>query len=280
MAPQTPLFLLDNLFDTVQQYPNGTVTADSYRTGHEPFRVASYRRERSSLQYPASAANHWLAVDLGLGAARDVDYLFLDRGHNLWGRTVFVQWSNDGTSWNTLRTCYIPSIGTLGGDPTSSTGTVTEEGAWWGLLTGVGTGQRYWRLLFPDTFAPVVTGVMLGKRLQLLGFTAGFDEDAAGRTADTVNSPAGYRATSTTYSWRTLSLTLSLLGVAEYDAGIRALRASMFTHNQPAVVVMDYGTRPERGWMYQYDGTAWTMPKKRTYREGRLTLREVGPSLS
>jgi hypothetical protein len=42
---------------------------------------------------------------------------------------------------------------------------------------------------------------------------------------------------------------------------------------------MDYGTHPERAWMYTYDGTSWGMPKSRVYRSGRLVGREHMPRL-
>jgi hypothetical protein len=70
MPPQTPLLLVDNVFDTVQLYPTGTVTADSERTGHEAHRVAGYRRERASWQTTAAAAGHAVKVDLGAGVSR------------------------------------------------------------------------------------------------------------------------------------------------------------------------------------------------------------------
>jgi hypothetical protein len=42
---------------------------------------------------------------------------------------------------------------------------------------------------------------------------------------------------------------------------------------------MDWGTRPERGWMYQYDGKTWGFPKSRVYRAGVIQGREVGASV-
>ena len=66
----------------------------------------------------------------------------------------------------------------------------------------------------------------------------------------------------------------------QYDNSIRAARELLFERNEPAVIVMDYGTHPERAWMYQYEGTAWAMPKSRVYRAGRFRFREVGASLN
>jgi hypothetical protein len=135
MAPTTPLLLVDNVFDTVQLYPAGTVSADSARTGHEAFRVADYRRERSSWQTATTAANHHVDVDLGTGVTRAVDALWVDRGHNLWGATVQVLWSDDGAAYTLQRQFTVPAVGTLGGDPTLTVLSVTEEGACWALFT-------------------------------------------------------------------------------------------------------------------------------------------------
>ena len=279
MAPQPPLIMLDNVYDTVRLYPGAIVSADDYRTGREPFRVASYRRERSYWSPTTAAANHWIRADAGVGNTRAVDYLFIDRGSNLFGATLQLQSAPDGATWTTARTFILPAAGTIGGDPTTTTGTVTEEGAWWAIFTAT-AAARYWRILVVDNITPVVTGILLGRRLQLLGFTAGFDEDGSERTEESQQSTAGYKAAGQTYAWRVLEISLDLIGAAEYDASIRALRVNAFTFNQPCVIAMEYGTRPERAWMYQYDGKSWQMPKKRTYRSARHRFREVGPSLA
>jgi hypothetical protein len=279
MAPQTPLLLVDNVFDTVQLYPTGTVTADSERTGHEAHRVAGYRRERASWQTTAASAGHAVKVDLGAGVSRPVNYLFLDRGHNLWSCQVNVLYSDDGSAYTSHRVLTVPAAGTLGGDPTSTTMAVTEEGACYALFAD-SAAHRYWALTVVTSILPVVTGAMLGMRNQLLGFSSVFDEDAGERTENTATSIAGYRGTDSTYSWRTLELALAYIGATEYDAAIRTLREWLFKRNQPVVILMDYGTRPERGWMYQWEGKSWAAAKKRVYRDARWRFRELGASLS
>jgi len=280
MAPQTPLLLYDNVFDTVQLYPAGTVSADSARTGYEAHRVAGYRRERASWQPTAAAAGHYVQVDLGVGVTRAVDSLFLDRGHNLWGASIEVRYSDTGTLPFTLQKALtIPAVGTLGGDPTLSTMSVTEEGACYSLFAA-SAAHRYWQFFVTTNMLPVVTGLILGMRTQLLNFSTTFDEDAGERTENTATSAAGYRASDTTYSWRTCELGLALIGATEYDTAIRAAREALFKRNQPWVLAMDYGTRPERAWMFQYDGRTWGLSKKRVYREGRIRGRELGASLS
>jgi hypothetical protein len=280
MPPTTPLLLVDNVFDTVTLYPTGTVSTSSERAGHEGHRVASYRRERQSWQPSTVAAGHSVQVDLGAATARAVDFLFLDRGHNLWGKTLLVKYSTTGAApFTTYQTLTVPAAGTLGGDPASSTMAVTEEGACYAIFTA-SVARRAWQVLVVESMQPVVTGLLLGLRNQLLGYSNVFDEDAGERTEDSSTSRAGYRGTDKPYSWRTLDLGLAYIGATEYDSAIRTLRTWLFDRNQPAVILMDYGTRPERGWMYQLDGKAWGLPKTRVYRSGRLRFREVGASLT
>lgn len=282
MAPTTPLLLIDNVFDTVGLYPAATLTASSEVVGHEGFRVADYRRDRTYWQTPAAGGDEYVKVDLGSGNTRAVDSIFIDRGHNLWSiaNGVGVQRSDDGSTWTLEKAFAVPASTVVGGDPTSSTLAVTEEGALWAIFTK-SAAHRYWRFLIGTGFAPsaIVPGLILGLRTQLLGYSTTFDEDAGQRTQTSQQSTAGYRATDTTYAWRTVTLGLSLIGATEYDATIRSLRDLLFAKNQPAVVFMDYGTRPERGWMYQLDGTSWAMAKQRVYRSGQITFREVGQGL-
>lgn len=279
MQPQTPTLLLDNLADTVQQYPLGTLTASSERPGYEVDRIADYRRERTSWQASAAATAHQIDIDLGAGVSRAVDSLYLDRGHNLNGTTVSVYSSADGSAYTSAVARAVPAAGTLGGDPTTGV-CVTEEGAAY-LFFPLTAAHRYWRISVAQasTFQAVVPGVILGKKLQLINFSATFDEDQGERTQPTQTATAGYRGTDTTYAWRLIELDLRYVGGPEYDASIRAARALLFERNAPWVCVMDYGNYPERAWMYQYDGTTWAMPKTRVYRAGRIRGREVGASL-
>lgn len=281
--PTTPLLLVDNVFDAITLYPAAILDALSEASGREAFRVADYRRDRTWWQ-PTSDHNStggWLRVNLGAGATRGVDYLFLDRGHNLWGKTVTLEGGDDGAVWAVSQAFVVPAAGTVGGDPTWPSMAVTEEGALYSLRATTFATRRWWRLRvnYVATFIPVVTGVMAGLKTHLLGYSTTFDEDAGERTQTGETSRAGYRGAALTYSWRTCELGLNYIGDAEYDATMRTMRRLLFERNQPVIVFMDYVTNPARGWMYQYDGAAWGMPKQRAYRGGRIRLRELGAPL-
>lgn len=280
--PTTPLVLADNVFDTYNLYTAATMDAISFVAGRDPFHIADYRRDRSWWQptTDGGGTNPWVRVDLGAGITRAADFLFIDRGHNLWGRSVNLQGGDDGAAWPTSFTRTVPALGTVGGDPTTATMAVTEEGALYSLITA-GTPRRWWRITttYSAAFIPILTGVMAGLRNQLLGYSTIFDEDASERTPPGDTSAAGYRGSNLLYSWRTCELGLKYIGATEYDTTIRTLRRLLFEKNQPFALFMDYLTNPERGWLFQYDGTTWGLPKTRVYREGRLRGREVGAAL-
>lgn len=281
MATSPPLIVCRNVFDTVQQYPLATVTASSEQTGREARRVGVYRRGRQWHE-PADAGTNplgnWVRTDLGVGQSVSQTAGFIDRSHNLWGRTVYIEGSADGVTWSVSigrtvaalsGTAYVP-----GGDPTA-VWCVTEEGALWTRFPAT-TALRYWRLRVPYSAAwwPVWPGIILGPAYQLTGYLTAFDDDASERKVATEDSMAGVRATGSVYSWRVLELGLSLIGDAEYDAETRALRALMFARDVPAVIIPEPSEHAARAWMYKYDGTAWGMAKTKTYRSGRHRMRE------
>lgn len=275
--PTPPLVLYDNVFDATVLKAGATLSASAEMAGREVFRIADYRRERSWWQptTDGGGADHWVRVQLP--TAQAVDFLALDRGHNLYGKTLTLEGGPDGATWNVSRTVTVPASGAVGGTPAAAAMAATEEGVAWTLFPALAS-RLWWRLRIPYTaaFIPVITGLIVGSRFQFANYSTVYDEDQGERTLTTETSRAGYRATDTTYAWRTLDLGLALIGAAEYDTNIRALRTALFAKNAPAMVFMDYATYPERGWLYQLDGTTWGMAKQRVYREGRVRLRECG----
>jgi hypothetical protein len=278
-APQPPFILADNILDRINLYPLATIIDNGGASvvGREVNFWSDYRRERSYHQLAAPMANVGPLVDLGVGNTAVVDTIWIDRGHNLWGKTLYADGSTSGSSWsdpNLIIAQVVPAQGTVGGDPTTGW-CVTEEGALYTLAVN-SVARRYWRLYVVESVAPTWTGVILGKRVQLLNFSSIRDEDAGGRTERITESDAAYQAVERVYPYRTLQLSLDLIGAAEYDSSIRSLRATLFERNQPAFIVMNYGDKPERGWLMQYQGKGWSSPMNRVHRKWSGTFREVG----
>lgn len=279
MPSQTPFILVDNVYDRINLYPNATlrwVPVNSV-VGREGNYVADYRRERTYYQDGSAGAGNGVIVDLGAGNSAVVDSCWIDRGHNLWGKTLRVRASDDNfvTSPDDIGT-VVPAQGTLGGDPTSGW-CVTEEGALYRLFPAF-TTRRYFHVYVVESWQAVYTGIILGKRIQLLGYSSILDEDAGERSERSEASLIpGYSGDDRTYSARKVDIKLGLIGSTEYDSSIRTLRRLLFERNQPAVVCMNYGTKPERTWLYKYKGGQWSSPTSRTYRNATIPLYEYGP---
>lgn len=277
-APQTPLILVDNVFDVINQYVSGVLSSSGEAANRSVRYIADYRRERDYWQAATSATNRYVRVDLGAGNTRAVDFVWIDRGHNLWNLDVGVETSDDNFAATVdQRFAVVPAQGTVGGDPLVGW-CVTEEGALYRLFTAT-SARRYLQVRVATAAQPILTGVMVGARTQLAGYSRKRDEDAGGRTERSQESDAGYLATDRVYDHRTCTLDLKTIGATEYDSKIRSLRTLLFARNQPAVVVIDYGTNPERAWLFQYSGRAWSFGMERVHRGGTIQLRELYPAI-
>jgi hypothetical protein len=281
MASQTPFFLADNVFDRINLYPLALLTWNTPIAGQEGNYVADYRRERSAFQAAAAAVNQGIVTNLGAGGNVLADTCWIDRGHNLWGKNLQVGAGADGVTWTETVTRVVPAIGTVGGDPTTSW-CVTEEGALYTILPSgtFTTARQYWLVRVTDNWAPLITGIILGKRTQLLNYSSVLDEDEGERDERQENSLIkGYYGRDRVYSARKLRVQLATIGISDYDTNIRALRRLLFERDQPAFIVMNYGNKPERGWLYQYQGGTFSAPAERVYRRASFVMQELGPAI-
>lgn len=280
MPSQPPLLLFDNKFDRINQYPGATLIAPYGAAPNRPIsKVADYRRERTFYQPLAAQANTEVQVDLGVGNTGVVDTIFIDRGHNLWGKTIYVDASATGAAWGQANRgpFVVPALvnGQFvpGGDPTAGW-CVTEEGAIYQVWNNA-AAWRLWRVYVVENMQPILTGIILGQRTQLDSYSRVLDEDAGGRKRTTDESEAGYGAASRVYPYRTLLLELGVIGATEYDTKIRLARRAIFEKDIPLFVVMNYGRWPERGWLYKLDADRWAAPTNGVHRSTSIPLREL-----
>lgn len=250
---------------------------------------------------PLWGGGHWVGVDAGAIAANKLhcpDFLYIDRGHNLWGQIVIVEAvSTDQTfatgtytdrGWIALAIPALDANGNfvVGGDPTVGF-CVTEEGAVYTIFQDpvamaarqVNRAVRVRFLSGSPTFVPQVTGIMLGVRTQLLGYSSISDDDEGARRLRTEESDAGYLATGRVYAYRTAQVSFTLIGDTEYDGNIRRIRRLAFEQNQPWLLCLNYGFYPQRMWLFQSTDTKWSAPKKTVYRDWRMMGREVGAAV-
>jgi hypothetical protein len=279
---QPPLLLIDNVFDRINQYASGVLTATATAPNRPVSKVADYRRERTYWQAGTVAAGHAISVDIGAGLTTAVDSVFLDRGHNLWGQSISIIGSDDNfaTAPTNVTPAAVPALvaGQFvpGGDPTAGWA-VTEEGAIYYIFPALTAVRRYWRLLFntAPAAAHLVTGVILGKKTQLDSYSNVLDEDAGGRKRGTDESEAGYTAGSRVYPYRTTIIELAVIGATEYDTKIRLIRRAIFEKQIPLFVAMNFGRWPERGWLYTLDADRWASPTRGVHRTATIPLREL-----
>lgn len=274
--------MVDNVFDRINLYPLAVlnVVGNVAIAGREAQYVADYRRERTYFQQSAAAINQGVLSDLGVGNSAIADSIWIDRGHNLWGKNVNVEGTPDMLTWtHSAGNNLVPAQGTVGGDPTAGW-SVTEEGALYKLFAAW-PARRGFRVYISESWQPIITGVIMGQRVQLSS-TAGWssirDEDARERSdRNEASLVPGYEGYDRTYSARSLELRLAMIGAAEYDSTIRGLARTLFEVNQPAVVAINYGTSPERAWLYKYRGKGWSSPMTKAYRNVSIPLFEYGP---
>lgn len=280
-APQSPVLLYDNVFNRVRQYPAAVLSASSTATGSDVRVLSSGRRERAYWEAVSSVASNYVAADLGIGAAKIVDSLWIDRGHNVWGKTIQIT-GDDGAGGGAQSVVLTtPAQGAVGGDPTSNVMCATEEGALYALLlTATFAAHRRWIVYVSDVYQPLLTGVILGQRVQLPIFSTVMDEDA-GKLAglQTEQSDAGLLATSRVYDYRTLALQYAAIGSTTYDTTVRAMRELLFARKQLCFIAPNYGTYPARGWLYRHDGDTWSAPTQGVLRRLAIPFREVGAQI-
>jgi hypothetical protein len=256
MAPQTPLLLVDNVFDTVQQYPTGTSRPTSERTGHEAWRVATTGASGApGRPRRRGRANHSVQVDLGAGVTRAVDSLFIDRGHNLWGKT-----SRSATPTTASRRSRRSARDGAGGGHARRRSDVHD------VLRD--RGGRLWasspraapralaRLYVVESMAPVVPG-------SSSGCARSCSASRARSTRTPASAPRSSRRAGRLSRLRHDVLVAHARARARLHRrdrvrrAIRALRELLFKRTSPWVVLHGLRHAPERAWMYQYDGTTW-----------------------
>lgn len=121
----TPVFLVDDLFDSIQ-YPAHTVVAEEEPAGYEAHRFSAGRRDQHA---QASTANSdwWIKSTFGTVRAFDMVCLF---DHNLAGKTVRIECSDDDfTTTQTIFNAALPTSAGAG-DVDDALGVMCENGMW------------------------------------------------------------------------------------------------------------------------------------------------------
>jgi len=124
-----PVFFGDNVFSRTQ-YPLHVITADEEPVGHEAALVANGRRHGLNFATSTTANDPWFLKAV-FDQVRGADMVALDRGHNLAGKQIKLEFSDDdwATPAQVAVDCFIPA-NPGAGSLDDANGVVTEEGAW------------------------------------------------------------------------------------------------------------------------------------------------------
>lgn len=162
-----PVLFGENWFSQAQ-FPLHTITADEEPAGKEAFRCADGRR--SSLDYAtATTANDPWWLKAACDRTRAANMVALDRGHNLAGKQIKLEFSDD--DFGTIQTAVdvvLPSV-TATGSLDDALGVRTEEGAW--LMRFPTRAAKACRLFVP--------AMGVGLKPQIVGLWAGLSYSPA-----------------------------------------------------------------------------------------------------
>ncbi|HWP38950.1 MAG TPA: hypothetical protein VNL18_15495 [Gemmatimonadales bacterium] len=233
-----PYLAVDNIF-SVRQYPGHTIAATEEPSGNEAFRVADGRR--SSFDYATSTTpNSEWSVTCTADQVRAVTFVALDRGHNLAGKRVIYEVSND--NFTTVETVF--DISALPANPGAGSlddalGVVTDEGAWLKRVS-VRFGL-YHRLRIPAMGAglkPVIVGLWAGTGWAPSVFGLPKQENRARLAGQVSVSEAGWMGAGAMTRQRVGTLHFKLTSLFEYEELRRHLEENYGRH-RPMWIVHD-----------------------------------------
>lgn len=275
-----PLFCSGNFFNTVM-YPLHAVSADQEPAGNEAFRVGTGRRSSLNAATATTAADPWW-VKVRCDRVRTADFIAIDRGHNLAGKEIILQGSNDNfTTTENIFDITVPSSVYAPSDLRETPGTKTEEGAW--IHRFDVRAYRDWRLYVPSMgtgLKPWIVGLYLDMSwepefLHALPFTFG------GRRLSftEVESDTAWVGASRAAQRYETTINLQLQDWAEYDLARIHVETQMW-RRRPTWYVPDQA-RAERSWLGQVPAGTYRFEQARGwgFMQTSFPLVETAPAL-
>jgi hypothetical protein len=158
-----PVLLAESFFNT-RLFPNHTVGASSEASGRDVGQIGSGRRMKALNCWTPSTTNSAEWAKVACDRVRAADMWVLDRGHNLEGKSVRLQVSNDNfASYTEIASGVLPTSVLPYSRLDQWPGVKTEEGAW--LYRHSSYSGRYWRI-YVDAMgaglAPEIVNLQVG----------------------------------------------------------------------------------------------------------------------
>jgi hypothetical protein len=241
-----PVFLVQN-FLSRRQYPLHVLTPTASSgagevAGSEFIRVGSGNRDPFDF-WTNETANTQVIGKVTCDQTRAADMVTLDRGHNLAGRQVVLECSDDDFAGTTqvVFDGVLPAAAGAG-DLDDTLGVRTEEGAW--AFRFPLRAARYWRLRIPamgSGLRPQVVGWWLGLSWSPTHLDTPIAPDEHDLGADEVPMETGWLARTGLFTRRRGHLELRLPSLFDYDLARQHLQFQ-FGQNRPMWIVHDDAT--------------------------------------
>jgi len=231
-----PVFAGDNLF-SVTQYPLHVIDASEAPLGHDSSFVANGRR--SSANYATAITtnlDYWIRA--ALDRMRAFNYCALDRNHNVGGKPVQLQLSDDNAIWTNVLNLVVPP-NTATGSLDDPYGAVTEDGAW--LIRFPARTANFVRFYVPAMgagLAPRIVGLWCGLSYSPLHLYRPHAVDQNVMSVEETVLPSQWRSQSRKYFGRQGSVKLRMADWHEYELARYHLQF-VFGAGRPTWIVHD-----------------------------------------
>lgn len=216
-----PRFLCENFFNR-DQFTGHTLTAEEETAGNEAWRVGTGRRVGGSIRnyWTPTTANSDTWIECKCDRARAFDTLIIDRQHNLDGKTVKLEISDDNfTTTTEVLSVTMPSNVYANSRMSDTPGVKTTEGAWViSFPFHVSLYQRVFISAMGAGLKPQIPGLYLGQ-----GFSPThrpprpWDDEPTNLVYDQIVSDVLWTASSRKAKRRQASVTMKMDSDAEAD---------------------------------------------------------------
>ena len=245
-----PRFLVDNIWN-LQQYPDHVLTAEEETAGNEVWRVGSGRRVGGGVlrnYWTPTTANSDSWIECKCDRTRAADMLVIDRSHNLAGKTVKLEISDDNyTTTTEVFSVVLPTNVYSNSRLSDTPGVKTTEGAF--IISFPFHVALYWRVFssaMGASLKPQIPGCYLGKSFAPTNAPSRpWDEEPSKLVYDTIVSSALWTSSSRKAERRESTVSMFMASDVEEDRAryyFRALRRSL-------VWYVPDTDRAERAWL-------------------------------
>ena len=250
------------------QFPDHVISAEEEPAGYEAWRVGDGRRSRTPPDYAtASTANSAWWLRSVFDRQRAFNFIAIDRGHNLAGKTFELHVTSDATdfsgTYETIMDITMPSVMVPNAHIDNGSGVRTEEGAWLKRFPlRVGSAVELAIDAMGTGLVPEVVGLWVGLAVELRARWP-WDDDGSELVSVRMESESGWIGRGRRTRRRRGEIVTRLQTFEQYDELIRYPIASLFADGVPMWIVPDIA-QTEKAVLALHAGDTFTMPETET----------------